>query len=495
MIQLHRGRIQQAESKYYDACNALYNIRLENYTYTVTLSRVEKKRYIKDLKFTKYKSKTIYWNEVRTNNVQYQQDLDKTTTAKSSAESNLCAVLENSTKELNAYIASTNSTSARLSAEAESRKAIAYSKYQAALHAYNQHQQIVNNLQQKNEQTRKKLSELQQQKLHNQQEIEKHQANKSEAQANIEDSIAGASSQARSALFIEFFKNEQMMQLIIKYGIDIDYVAYKAIEGDNVDLLTYAIDQGVDFDKASFEGRTLIEYAIIHSAPFLSQILEATKDISCSILQLIKKDDNASLEILLENINENVNELRLSGITILQTSIAANAKEVSLFLINKYPDLIKERSDNYDTAFEFALRDGNSEVIAKMLESNELDAAQMIIELSTRKYTADNIPLIIKTAELDQEIITPALILSVLEEGSIEAVEALLKIKYIDLSDCVLLAGEERNIDLINKLYLIDFQDELPDREDFNNSLNLDELETSIALLGEDHAELPDIIH
>ena len=48
----------------------------------------------------------------------------------------------------------------------------------------------------------------------------------------------------------------QMRQLIIKYGIDIDYVAYKAIEGDNVDLLTYAIDQGVDFDKASFEGRT-----------------------------------------------------------------------------------------------------------------------------------------------------------------------------------------------------------------------------------------------
>ena len=59
MIQLHRDRIQQAESKYYDTCNALYNIRLENYTYTVTLSRVEKKRLIKGLKFTKYKSKTV----------------------------------------------------------------------------------------------------------------------------------------------------------------------------------------------------------------------------------------------------------------------------------------------------------------------------------------------------------------------------------------------------------------------------------------------------
>jgi ankyrin repeat protein len=438
---------------------------------------------------------TVYWNEVRTNNVQYQQDLDKTTTAKSSAEANLCAVLENSTKELNAYIASTNSTSARLSSEAESRKAIAYSKYQAALHAYNQHQQIVNNLQQKNEQARKKLSELQQQKLHNQQEIEKHQANKSEAQANIEASIAGASSQARSALFIEFFKNEQMKPLILKYGIDIDYVAYKAIESDNVDLLTYAIDQGVDFDKTSFEGRTLIEYAIIHSALFLSQILEATQDISCSILQLINKDDSTSLEILLDNINENVNELRLSGTTILQTAIAANAKEVSLFLINKYPDLIKERSHNHDTAFEFVLRHGDSELIEKMLKSNEINAAQMIIELSTRKYTADNIPLIIKTAELDQEIITPALILSVLEEGSIEAVEALLRVKNIDILDCLLLAGEEGNTDLIDKLYLIDSQDELADREDFNNYMNLDELETSIALLGEEHAELPDIIN
>ena len=482
--------VRQAETNFIDASDRLSNIRIENYAYTVTMHRTEKKRIVKAWKWTYNKDIHHSWQEVRHHHDKFNRDLDAAEGKKDQAYTQLEDVYSNAIQGIRANISKIQSAVSK----AQSANNVAHNAYRAELARCNAARSKVSNekikatnLKQKLKNDQVRLQQLNQQKLNTEKEIIEKKNHQFEVKKQTLNILLETTIEQRSEMFASFYRhnNEQMKQMInllLDKGIDIGYVACLAVRDGRSDLLDYVINKGVDFDVQAILEDSLVKYAINNNSPLLAKILGATKDFTCSILGFIKDKDYSSMDIVL-NHNKYMLHSLIEGISLLQIAISAGASEVVKYLLSKDATIAAIKSSNNDSAYIFALRNGKEEIIKEV--ANHTDIKKEIIALSIRKYVEDSTELIKKAAQLNSEKIDSIFIYHILTLGNLEAVSLLIAASQENVTDIYLnismMAAAEDRDDLMQQLDSLEII-----KSNLLNDVNANELDSSELGNGED---------
>lgn len=393
--------LQNAEQKYTAALANFNSITEDQYQYKVTIATKQKKYFLG----IRYKSKWSYHDEIRINYDAYNR-------AKEAARVNLDTAgheLETQRQSEIVSLRSEISSAERALSYSQSTYNNAYRDHSAANTALLNKQAEVRALTSQVNASTAAVNTLKD-RIGN---LERNLAEKKELLNDLDEAlakrIADCTEQQRAALFVAFSNRpgkEAALKLITHLGLDISYVALKAIETGREDLLDYAIARGIDPDKDNQDGVSLLRLAVTKFGPdslFVRKLAEISEDLSCSVLGAIKEDDTLTLAALLE-IRPEIAVSRIGGLNILQLAISAGSKEVAtLLLVGEYGEsLCYGLSSMEDSSLIFALKADNAE-FAELLLAKGVDPQQELIRLIEREDLARREELIAKLITLRPE--------------------------------------------------------------------------------------------
>lgn len=226
-----------------------------------------------------------------------------------------------------------------------------------------------------------------------------------EKQQELTSRYHNLSSDERTKLFFKIFgteKENKLAPIILNEGINLDLLAYMAVQFNQQIILEYALAKGASLDEYFVEGKTTIEHMIDSDIEKYSKILlNYNKGMFCTIInaaennridilrEIYKLDNNIfvtndnstghtilhlmvlndhfdALEYMLSTSPDAINVKSLAGGTLLKTSLKSASQEMSVFLMS--------RINNLENEIKEMIAEDEFDLVVKAMSIYEFDA-------------------------------------------------------------------------------------------------------------------------